>query len=222
MGALDQITQMKNQGIPEDQIIQNLQEQGVSPKEISDALAQAQIKNAVAGEASPQDYSGENNPQTMQPSIMNQSPRGNLNQTNYSPQTQEISPQTIPQQEYSSQEEYYPQGEYYDEYASSTGGTDTMIEIAEQVFAEKMQKAKKDLQELNEFKTLSETKIENMDERLKRIEKHLDKLQIEILGKVGSYGENLENIKKEMSMMEDSFGKVLKEKSSSTKKKSKK
>ena len=47
MGVLEQITQMKNQGIPDQEIVSNLQEQGISPKEINDALSQAQIKNAV-------------------------------------------------------------------------------------------------------------------------------------------------------------------------------
>ena len=45
MGVLEQITQMKNQGIPDQEIVSNLQEQGVSPREINDALSQSQIKN---------------------------------------------------------------------------------------------------------------------------------------------------------------------------------
>ena len=37
----------------------------------------------------------------------------------------------------------------------------------------------------------------------------MDKLQLAILNKIGSYGKTLESIKKEMSMMQDSFGKAL-------------
>ena len=37
MGALDEVTQMKNQGVPENEIINKLQEQGVSPKAINDS-----------------------------------------------------------------------------------------------------------------------------------------------------------------------------------------
>ena len=67
----------------------------------------------------------------------------------------------------------------------------------------------KQIEELNEFKTLGQTKIETISERLKRIETTIDKLQISILNKIGSYGTNIDNIKKEMSMMQDSFGKVV-------------
>ena len=49
----------------------------------------------------------------------------------------------------------------------------------------------------------------NFNDFYKRIENIIDKLQISILEKVGSYGKNLENTKKEMSMMQDSFRKVM-------------
>ena len=55
----------------------------------------------------------------------------------------------------------------------------------------------------------TETKIENISLRVKRIESISDKLQTAILEKIGSYGSNLESIKKEMSMMQDSFGKMI-------------
>ena len=57
--------------------------------------------------------------------------------------------------------------------------------------------------------TLTQTKIDNIADRLKRIEATIDKLQMTILEKIGSYGNNLESIKKEMAMMQDSFGKVV-------------
>ena len=60
-----------------------------------------------------------------------------------------------------------------------------------------------------EFKTLAQSKIESIDNRLKRMEILIDKLQIEILKEVGSYGKNLDTIKKELSMIEDSFGKAV-------------
>ena len=84
-----------------------------------------------------------------------------------------------------------------------------MIEIAEQVFAEKIRKIQKQLEDLNEFKTLADTKLTHATNRLRRIEETIDKLQMAILEKVGSYGRGLDSIKKEMSMMQDSFSKTL-------------
>ena len=83
--------------------------------------------------------------------------------------------------------------------------SDTIIEIANQVFAEKMKKTEKTIDELNELKTLAQVKIDSIDERLKRIEKIIDTIQIKILEKVGAYGEELRSTKKEMAMMQDTF-----------------
>jgi hypothetical protein len=105
-------------------------------------------------------------------------------------------------------QEYYPQQEY--EYSEAgMRDTDTLIEIAEQVFSEKIKPLQKQIEDLNEFKILAQTKIENISDRLKRIELNIDKLQAEILEKVGSYGRGLEGVKKEMGMVQESFGKIV-------------
>ncbi len=205
MAVLDQIQQMKNQGMPDEEIVRNLQDQGISPKQINDALNQSQIKRAVVDE------------RDMDPANQRAPPYPNQQaQGNYVPQTQEVpesptpSEQTYQQQEYSQPQEGY-QGYPEEEYAYPSGGmdSDTIIEIAEQVFSEKMKKTQKQVDNLSEFKTLAQTRIENITDRLKRIETIIDKLQISILEKIGSYGDNIDNIKKEMSMMQDSFGKVV-------------
>jgi hypothetical protein len=116
-----------------------------------------------------------------------------------------------PSQRYSVPQEYAPQ-EYYDEYTPSVGGitdADTMIEISEQVFSEKIKHIQKQVEEMNEFRTLAETKIEHISAGLKRIETVIDRLQAAILEKVGAYGRGVEGIKKEMSMMQESFGKMV-------------
>jgi DNA-binding transcriptional MerR regulator len=200
MTAIEQIKQLQQQGLSEQEINSKLQEQGISPKAINDAFNQIKIKDAVSG----QEEENENyyNPQP---------------QTNYSsPRTYEVGEDySAPQQQtqnnlYQEQpaEEYYPQ-EGYDNY--SAGGTETMIEVAEQVFSEKIKKIENQTNTLMEFSKLIETKLEGYYERLKKLETIMDKLQIAILEKVGSYGENLESIKKEMGMMQDSFSKTLPE-----------
>ncbi|MBT3405494.1 hypothetical protein HN832_00675 [archaeon] len=219
MTVLEQITQMKSQGIPEAQITGSLREQGVSPKQITDALAQSQIKSAVAGETPIPTADG------MQPSIMGGETPPISGEQAYTPQTQEVAGGQMPTQDAYAQQpaqagEYYEGG--YDYNSQPAGGTDTMIEIAAQVFSEKIKKLQKQITGVAEFKTIAETKLENIEDRLKRIENSFDKLQIEILNKVGSYGNTLQSIKKEMSMMQDSFGKTMKKISTPTKKKTSK
>ena len=44
MGVLEQIMQMRSQGISDEEIISRLQERGITPQAINDALSQAEIK----------------------------------------------------------------------------------------------------------------------------------------------------------------------------------
>lgn len=181
VGIIEQIEQLREQGYPDDQIIEALKQSGVSPREINDAINQVQIKNAVIGDAGTPPVSG-------------------YDQYGYDPGQGQAQTQTTSYATYPSQ----------DTGSSNYGvDTNTIMEIAEKTFEEKIKKFEKQSSELNEFKTLSQTKIENISERLKRIETMFDQLQIKILEKIGTYGENLDSIKKEMSMMGDSFQKMV-------------
>ncbi|MBI2003840.1 hypothetical protein HYS72_00030 [Candidatus Pacearchaeota archaeon] len=199
MGALDQIRQMKQEGFSEQEISDSLREQGISPNSITDAFSQARIKDVVEGEAQMQ----ENN-FTEAPSPFS------------APET--YSPQEMPQaQYYSPQEPSYAPSQETESYSPQEGygesqggfGTDTIIEIAEQVFEEKIKKLSQQISNFKEFSAIAETKFSNFENRLKKVESIIENLQIKILEKVGSYGDGLESIKKEMTMMQDSFSKTL-------------
>lgn len=202
MGALDQIMQMKQAGLSEQEILNRLQEQGISPNSITDAFSQARIKDVVEGEREMQEDDFPERPSPFS------SPAPEI----YAPSAQEMPSPFYPPQEssYSQPQEpeaYYPQEGYEN---SQTGvGTDTIIEIAEQVYEEKIKKLSQQISNFKEFSAISETKFSNFENRLKRIESVIENLQIKILEKVGSYGEGLESIKKEMTMMQDSFSKTL-------------
>ena len=83
------------------------------------------------------------------------------------------------------------------------------MDIAEQIVEDKLLLLKDRISEMNEFKQVMEAQVENMEERLRKIELIIDNLQISILERVGSYGQNLNSIRKEMEMMQDSFSKVI-------------
>ncbi|MBL7059266.1 hypothetical protein ISS08_02335 [Candidatus Pacearchaeota archaeon] len=207
MGVLEDITQMQSQGMQDNEIVANLQERGVDPKSINDAFSQSQIKSAVtAGE----ETMPESTPEEIPGQQMQSGP------ASYAPRTQEISEESYAPQE--PQQNYYSQGynqeagydDYGGEYENNEGmSTDNFVEIAEQVFSEKNKLIQKQIDQMNEFKTLAQVKIDQNTERIKRIEEVIDKLQISILGKVGTYGNSLEGIKREMTMMQDSFGKIV-------------
>lgn len=231
MGVLEKISQLKKEGVKDEDISKKMQEQGVSPGEIEDALHQLKVKKAVSADESfsqPTRKMPTNQGQFYTPRTKdideNQMEAPTNEQTfesqdnYYVPQNQEeTSMQNYPASQGTAQQEYYPQYNYDESspyqtgYSSGANNTDTMIEIAEQVFAEKTKDMQKQLDTLSEFATLAENKIENNNERIKRIEKIIDNLQIKILEKVSSYGDNIDNVKKEMSMMQESFSKILPE-----------
>jgi hypothetical protein len=200
MGVLDDVIQLKNQGANDNEIVQTLSNQGVPPKQIYDALNQSKIKNAI----------NRTMEENMQPSITDQ---GNVpiqqleqgyNQQDYSNSNAQGGYDQIPQQ--GQYQEMYPQSGYD---PNSGGDSNLMIELAEQVFSEKIKKIQKQMDELNELKTVMQVKVDNLSDSVKRMESIMDKLQISILDKVGSYGQNLDSIKKQMEMMQDSFSKTL-------------
>jgi len=200
MPLLDTVKQMQSQGLADVEITQKLQEQGLDPREIDDALNQSKIKAAVSGGYEQEGQASVMQNATMQPSITDQQ--------------QEQAPQQ-------SQQEYYPetyqQPAYQQEYYQPQSmGTETVTEIADQIVSEKISDIKKSLSLIADFKTTTDAKVSNIDTRLKKIEASIDKLQSGILGRVGEFGQAVQDIKQEMGMMQDSFSKVVSQAVSNT------
>ncbi len=207
MGTIDQVTQMRQKNMSDQEIISELRKQNISPREINEALNHAQIKNAVSdvqGDEAPMPQ-GEQQYGDYDPQAQDQ---GGYDQSQvYTPQPQQQAyyPQQQQQQsypDYGQQQGYYPQQQM-------TTNTDTIVEVSEQVFDEKISGISKKVDSIDEFKVLTQARMEHLNERLKRIETIIDRLQASILEKIGSYGSNLDSIKKEMSMMQDSFSKTM-------------
>jgi len=224
MTTLERVIELKKKGIPESEIVAQLKNEGISPMEISDTMNQSKIKEAVSGEM-------ENSTNGMVPSIM-----GNESQEAIPSQQEEVyTPSSAPpapnnnQQDYGNysvqepqnyeansygggedQEEYYEDNYSQEDYSGGEYGmsSETMIEVAEQVFSEKMKSFESELKNLKEFRTIASPSLKDIDERLRRIERQFDKMQIAILEKVGEFGKNIDSVKKEVEMVEDSFEKM--------------
>jgi len=219
MATIEKIQELKKNRVPDAEIVTKLKEEGIPLLEISNAMSQLKIKEAVAGET-------ETSTEGMVPSIMGEKQEDLKTSsgeegayTPSAPPNKEDSYQDYSYQENQGigqggdfQEEYY-ENEPPQEYGSQGGygmSSETMIEVAEQVFFEKIKKIEEKISTLREFKTISSPLIEDMNERLKRLERNFDKMQIAILDKVGSFGKNIDSLKKEVGMVEDSFEKVMK------------
>ena len=226
MAVLEKVIEMQTRGIPEQDIIKQLRDGGASPQEINDAINQAKVKQAV----SPQDNLQQaQNPsaqapqempqppqQEMQQSIMQQQPQTQAPLTQEIPQQQPQAPQEMPQppqQEqpyYSEQPQAYSGQEYYPEQQyQSIIDTDTITEIAEQVVSEKFQEFEKKTGDLATFKNQTQDKLQDLDDRLKRIEASIDKLQQAVIGKIGEFGESTAAIHKDLDALHSTTSKLM-------------
>jgi hypothetical protein len=195
MATLDRIMQMQQQGISDIEISTQLQNEGVNPAEISDSLNQAKIKNAVSPPENGQQE--QQAPTEMQASVM-------PGQTAQQPIPQEGQPQDdyyqATPQAYQEQNYYAPQG---------TADTETISEIAEQVATEKLEEYKKKTGDMASFKNTIQDKVDDIDDRLKKIESNIDKLQQAIIGKIGEFGESNAIIHKDLDNLHGTVSKLM-------------
>src|SRR3989344_7269724 len=135
MGIIEDIQRMRKEGRADQDISSALGSQGYSPQEVTEALAQAKIKDAVSGgehtsesESSPGEFT---QPKGMQPSML--SP-----QTPPAPEQSEQQYVGTPQQQSSYGTAEYDQYAQQQQSYSSGVSADTISEIAEQVVSEKL------------------------------------------------------------------------------------
>ena len=213
MATLERVIQMKQQGMSEDRIISSLREEGISPKEINEAVSQSKIKMALNQEPRNDIPEVEN---TMQQSIMNtERPVDEEGYTDYSGNTPAPNAEQTEQspQEYQQDQEYYPEYQpdsAYPEYQPPPSiDIETVNEIAEQIIEEKVEKIAKQISGFTKFKEDIQTEIQRINERLTKMEEKFEELQMAIIKKVGQYGENIQEISKEMHATQQSFSKIL-------------
>ncbi len=123
MDTINRIIDLQKKGMQDNEIIGQLQNEGISPKEIRDAFSQARVKSAVYQEENFDEMQGQNS-QGMSPSIMQSQEPEQIQQQvpqapqGYSQEQNQQMEQTPGQdqnyyapapQSYSGQENYTPQ-----------------------------------------------------------------------------------------------------------------
>jgi len=214
MGITDDVKRMHDEGLSDNEIVNNLINRGFSQKQISDAISQAKIKEAVSAPSalSPR----ETRPaeaEELVPSMMMQeaeTPMPGAPQEAYAypeygtaapPAYQAETAATQAQGAYPAYTAYQPQQQAL--------STDTITEISEQVVLEKLSPLRVQIEKVLDLKTTLDSKIEFLDERLKRIETIIDRLQLSILQKVGEYATGMDDVKRELIETQKSFKALL-------------
>ncbi len=198
MTLIEEIGQMMREGRSNEEISILLQQRGFSPQEIRNAFSQAQIKEAVSA---PSEELESIAPafQESQNTNLAQELEAPLPQAQYEPSEEMQLPQSVEQQNIPSYQQEY------DYSQSPQMSTDTITEIAEQIVSEKLSNIRVKLDKAIDTKTITEGKLTNLSERLQRIEKIIDTLQLSLLQKVGEYAANVSDLKKEVIETQKSF-----------------
>lgn len=218
--ALETALQLSQSGKSDFEIMSEMKEMGFSAREISEAINELKIKKSIMEKP----ISGTSETGDMEPSIMEKPVEEEIevpkplpfSQPEYKKAKNQIKNSEEAPYSYQPEQQYYPQyqqaqqPQYYSEQPPQQAiDIELVEEIAEEAANEKFNEFKNKIGDISGFKQITEKRIEDIDERLKRIELNLDKIQISLLGKMKEYGENIKVLGGEMQNVEDSFSKIL-------------
>ena len=216
MATLERVMQMKEEGISNPNIIQTLRQEGISPKEIDEALSQSEIKYAVNGSEEGKMPEGEQMEQDMQQENNENYSGEGYSRSSFQESSEGDTGVIDPgvEQQPGMAQEYYPeynapQSGYQEYQAQQPVDIETINEMVEQAIEEKTDTLKKQVSSFTKFKEDTGIELEKLSARLKKIEDTIDELQISILRRVGEYGKNVESIAKEMHATQDTFSKII-------------
>ncbi len=193
------VIEMQQQGRDDAEIITFLTNQGLRPNQISDAINQAKIKQAVSAKSIEAPMPVEA-PEGLSPSIMQQQQPVQ--------ESEEIPiPGRVGEGQMPMQEQYYG----YEQQGGGGAGLDTeaIEEIAEGIISEKWDEAKAKIISMGEWKDYADNRLQSVESKMKRVESSLDNLQAALLGKVQKYEQSIRDLGTEMKSVQGAFSKVL-------------
>jgi len=195
---VNDVMNMLQQGMSDMEIIRQLTDSGYSPVQITDALNQAKIKKEITGTEGLQ-------PSILQTAVPMPTPRE-------VPVPRPTAAAPSPMQMAPTMEYQYPTYPYQYPTAEPVQPkieTEAIEEIAEEIVNEKWLEIKSKVSDVIEWKTYADKRLSSVDDRIKRIELSMDRLQGALLSKVQEYQRDIKNLGSEMAALEGAFGKIL-------------
>lgn len=190
---VDEVADLMKQGYTDADIIKYLEESGYSPKDINDAVNQARIKIELAetaGEEYQPEYSEEQVPEAPAPA----------------PKSRAV-PVPAPAPGYGQgQGGYYPQ-QY--QYQQETPSVEAIEEIAEGIISEKWDEFRAKFGDIAEMKANFEARLNELADRVKRIESAMDRLHVATLSRVDEQGRSVKALSSEVEALEGTLSKVI-------------
>jgi len=193
---VNDVMNMIQQGMSDMEIIRHLTDRGYSPVQITDALNQAKIKKEITGT------------EGLQPSILQTAVPVPTPREAPVPKPIAVAPSPmapVQTMEYPTYPYQYPTAEAVQPKID----TEAIEEIAEEIVNEKWLEIKSKVSDVIEWKTYADKRLSSVDDRIKRIELSMDRLQAALLSKVQEYQRDIKELGSEMAALEGAFGKIL-------------
>ncbi len=188
---VDQVINLRQQGMSNNQIVQALQRDGYNSGQIFDAMNQADLQG---GSASPVSMgSGTAGPPPEMPPI--------------GPGPDALQPQPS---YFQPQNNSLPPTEGMPAPFSQEGGDLSRVEeIAEAIIDEKWEEIIKSVNKILEWKDTTETRMARIEQQFSDLKDNFENLHKAIVGKVGEYDKNILSVGTEIKAMEKVFQKIL-------------
>ncbi len=189
----DKVLKMKEGGLSEDRITQNLEGEEYNSQQISDAMNQADIKKEIRG---PYQESAISQLEREAPSPPSKQPPVEKRSAQYpEPSIKGNTPQTQP-----------PQIEYP---IIERTLKDQVEELVESVVSEKWDELVSSLGNIGLWKEKVRDEIVSIKQEILRLERRFENLQKSVLGKVSEYNKNIQGVNVEVKALEKVFKNIL-------------
>jgi transcription termination factor NusB len=193
----EQVMAMRQQGLNNNQIIQNLQGQGFKSNQVFDAMNQADISgnmNQPYPQAVPQDASISPPDPAVYP------PPEQLDQP---PPPDQMAPPPVDMGMPPSE----PPPVQLD--PNSEQIKDRIEELTEAIIDEKWKDIQRDINKIIDWKEKSESRLTKVEQDMKNMKDTFESLHKGVLGKISEYDQNITNVGVEIKAMEKVFQKIL-------------
>lgn len=193
---LEHVINLRNQGMSNNQIIQNLQREGYTIDKINNAINQANIKEGIV--STPFQMQGQGNPGG-NPGNPKPPQEGS---SSGPPPTQGVPSGAPPPMT-------PPPGAGAQQGGFSETSEERLQEIAEAIIDEKWQHLSDNINRIIDWKGQVDTKIGQMEQSMKDLKDSFERLHEGVLGKISDYDKSMTNIGTEIKALEKVFQKIL-------------
>jgi hypothetical protein len=198
---VEQVNSMKQQGMSDSLIVQSLQRDGYKTHQIFDAMNQAELVSGAPRQLEDLQSTEQGGPQVFstppQPSYPGQQP---------SLPTFSQQPPPEPQQQQSYPQFQQPMMGMGD---SQVLNSNQVEEIAEAIIEEKWTELARGVSKIVEWKDRTEAKMNELDQRLTKVQEDFGNLHTGVLGKLNEYDRNISSVGTDIKAMQKVFQQML-------------